>query len=337
MTDTQKQPLVSIIVPAYNAEQFIDECINGLLDQTYPNTEIILVNDGSLDETEAKCTAWAIQSNKIKYFKQINQGPAAARNKGFCLSKGQYVMFVDADDHLDPAAIETLVDYMNRYQVDLVCFDMYLFDDSGVLPRNSAVPNSFPDSIVASADEYREAVLDQRIGHFSVLHLFSRTVLERMMAEGGIYREDLTLYEDVNFIHRLPIYIQKVAFCSSTFYGYRQDATSLTKKNNYKAAVSGYKSVCSIDEIGVPDYQQVRKRELELNLLFYLFSVFDEHQDIASQQLSNDIKKKILEISKRNSLSEFSRLNRLRCILIRTRLYGPLSALVRKFKKRNEK
>lgn len=329
---TEKQSLVSIIVPTYNAEQYLDECVSSLLDQTYSNIEIILINDGSSDRTEAKCMEWAARSNKVIYHKQTNRGPAASRNKGFSLSKGKTVMFVDADDRLDPAAIKTLVDYKTTYQADLVCFDMYLFDDKGAVARNSAVANPFPGLVVASADEYREAVLNQQIGHFSVLHLFSRTVLERMMEEGGIYREDLTLYEDVNFIHRLPEYIQKVVFCPNAFYGYRQNSASLTKKNNLEAAASGYKSVCSIDEIEVPDYQQVRKNELELNLLFYLFSVFDEHQDIASQQLSKDISNKILDISKRNSPNGLSRLNRLRCTLVKMRLYGSLSALLRKIR-----
>ena len=331
---TEKQPLVSIIVPAYNVEQYIDECIGDLLDQTYPNIEIIVIDDGSSDATELKCLAWVGKSDKIKYYKQANQGPAAARNRGFRLSNGQFVMFVDGDDRLESGAIETLIDCEKKYQADMVCFDMYLFDDSGVIARSSAVINSFPDLIVASADEYREAVLNQQIGHFSVLYLFSRAVLERMMEEGGIYREDLTLYEDVNFIHRLPEYIQKVAFCPKALYGYRQNAASLTKKSNQEAAISGYRSVCSIDEMVVPDYQRARKHELELNLLFYLFSVFDERQDATSRQLSKEIRKKILEISKRNSLSDFSALNRLRCICIRMRVYKLLIAILRKPKGR---
>ena len=107
---TEKQSLVSIIVPTYNAEQYLDECVSSLLDQTYSNIEIILINDGSSDRTEAKCMEWAARSNKVIYHKQANRGPAASRNKGFSLSKGKTVMFVDADDRLDPAAIKTLVD-----------------------------------------------------------------------------------------------------------------------------------------------------------------------------------------------------------------------------------
>lgn len=95
------KPLVSVVIPCYNQARFLGEAIESVLNQTYPNVEIIVVNDGSTDHTSEV----ALQYSKVRYFEQQNQGLAAARNKGFSESRGSYLVFLDADDRLLPSAI----------------------------------------------------------------------------------------------------------------------------------------------------------------------------------------------------------------------------------------
>src|SRR3712207_2570902 len=103
-------PLVSIIVSCYNAEKYIFETLESLINQTYQNIEIIVVNDGSTDKSEEIIRN--VSDERIKYFKQTNKGQCAALNTGFKFSQGKYIKFYDADDVLNPTAIEGQVEVL---------------------------------------------------------------------------------------------------------------------------------------------------------------------------------------------------------------------------------
>lgn len=100
--------LISIIVPVYNVSEYLCECVDSILTQTYQNLEIILVNDGSTDACSRLCDAYASEDSRIRVIHQVNKGLSAARNKGFEVSKGNYIAFVDADDMIFGTYIEEL-------------------------------------------------------------------------------------------------------------------------------------------------------------------------------------------------------------------------------------
>ena len=102
------EELISIIVPAYNASKYIEKCLNSILSQTYKNFEIIVVNDGSTDNTLDILKKCSEQSDKIKIVAQKNKGVSAARNNGLEHAKGQYIAFVDADDTLEQEFLERM-------------------------------------------------------------------------------------------------------------------------------------------------------------------------------------------------------------------------------------
>ena len=114
----KKNEIVSIIVPAYNAERTINRCIDSILKQSYGNLEIIIINDGSKDSTEEKCMKY-IKIKKIKYIRINNSGVSNARNIGIENSTGTYIMFVDSDDYIEKNMVERLYDNINE-NVDLV-------------------------------------------------------------------------------------------------------------------------------------------------------------------------------------------------------------------------
>ena len=109
---------VSIIMPVYNAEKYLNRSINSILSQTYKNIEVILVNDGSKDSSAEICDAFAIKDNRIKVFHQKNSGASAARNRGVENASGKYLQFIDSDDFLEPQCTETLV--QNIKDADMV-------------------------------------------------------------------------------------------------------------------------------------------------------------------------------------------------------------------------
>lgn len=118
----EKENKISVIVPVYNREKFIDRCVESIIRQTYKNLEIILVDDGSTDNSGTICDAWAKKDNRIKVFHKENGGVSSARNLGLDNSTGEYIAFVDSDDSLFSDAYMTAVRYMEEYNLDLLAF-----------------------------------------------------------------------------------------------------------------------------------------------------------------------------------------------------------------------
>ena len=115
-----KQPLVSIIVPVYNAASHIARCIESIRRQTYQNIEIILLNDGSKDVSLQVCEMYAKIDRRIILLDRDNRGVSATRNLGLKLARGEYLQFADSDDYLEPTATETLVTAAVEHQADMV-------------------------------------------------------------------------------------------------------------------------------------------------------------------------------------------------------------------------
>lgn len=112
--------LVSIVIPVYNAEQYIERCVQELIQQTHKNIEIILVNDGSTDSTGILCDLLASRLNNVKCLHQKNMGVSAARNRGTQIATGDYIMYMDADDYLVSTAISEGLKYIHKFCVDMV-------------------------------------------------------------------------------------------------------------------------------------------------------------------------------------------------------------------------
>lgn len=121
--------LVSVIVPVYNVEQYLDVCVNSIINQTYKNLEIILVDDGSTDASETICDEWALKDDRIKVIHKENGGLSDARNTGMRMSEGEYIFFVDSDDYIKGNAIEELVCALERDNADIVIADSICFND----------------------------------------------------------------------------------------------------------------------------------------------------------------------------------------------------------------
>ncbi len=109
MTKILSKPLISVIVPVYNAAPYLEKCINSIRNQTYENLEIILVNDGSSDESPSLCNAFQVQDARIKVLHKENGGAASARKEGIKLATGDYTTYVDSDDWIEPDMYERMV------------------------------------------------------------------------------------------------------------------------------------------------------------------------------------------------------------------------------------
>lgn len=124
----QVEPLVSVVIPVYNVEMYIEECLDSIVRQTYQNLQIIVVDDGSTDASNKKVKPY-LEDSRVHFIEQENKGLSGARNTGLAAAVGKYVLFVDSDDYLELKTIEELVVAMEEKQVDLIRFNGRAFLD----------------------------------------------------------------------------------------------------------------------------------------------------------------------------------------------------------------
>ena len=121
-----EKTLISIIVPVYRTEKYLDRCVESIVNQTYKNLEIILVDDGSPDDCPKMCDEWAKKDKRIKVIHKENGGVSSARNIGIKSAKGKYIGFVDSDDYIEKEMYESLIDVLNKNKnLDYIYCDIY--------------------------------------------------------------------------------------------------------------------------------------------------------------------------------------------------------------------
>lgn len=201
---------ISVIVPIYNAEQYLAQCIHSLINQTYRELQIILIDDGSTDNSLSIAQDAAKQDSRIEVHTKSNQGLSATRNFGLLYAHGIYISFVDADDCLDLDFYDTLIQQANN--VDYVQFGYKRVTDNGVLLHQKKPANKY-QLVSACMRLYRKAIFDQYTIRFQ---------------EGIIY-EDVLFSVD---LWNLPLACKLLPYCG---YNYIQHVESITSKRNIKA------------------------------------------------------------------------------------------------------
>lgn len=121
--------LISVIIPVFNVADYIDQCLETVVQQTYANLEILLINDGSTDDSEAKCCSWAARDSRIRFISRENRGVAASRNEGIELARGTYISFVDPDDWLELTYFEKLHRCITENNADFAECDLWRYDN----------------------------------------------------------------------------------------------------------------------------------------------------------------------------------------------------------------
>lgn len=159
--------LVSVIVPVYKVERYLDACVASIVAQTYRNLEILLVDDGSPDNCPAMCDAWASKDSRIRVIHKVNGGLSDARNKGLEHATGDCVYFVDSDDTIASNLVERALDSMHEYNADLVMFQFDTISDNGMPLISDYKHNDFDTVMVMTPEEGIKAQVKAEIdGYF---------------------------------------------------------------------------------------------------------------------------------------------------------------------------
>ena len=241
--------LISVIIPVYNVEQYLKQCVDSVLAQTYQNIEIILVDDGSTDSSDVICDQYKNTDNRIKVIHQKNAGLSEARNHGFDSATGEYVYFLDSDDWIEKDTLSSLMQKAHETNVDIVFFDSKSFEDS---EKGYQIPQRYIRKHDYSTDEgltVFEQMQKNKEFHSAVPLLFFR---KSFLDKSNICFYPGILYEDMLFTFEALTKAEKVVQCKEAFYQRRYRSCSITqskvKEKNYLSASIVYRELVRFSE-----------------------------------------------------------------------------------------
>lgn len=275
--------LVSVIIPAYNSSQYISETIDSVLKQSYKHLEVIVVDDGSTDNTLQ--IAEKFEKYGVRVYAQKNKGACAARNYGYQLSKGEFIQFLDADDVLAPDKIEKQLNELLKYDN---YHDLLIHCKWGRFRDGEEVYHWGPDVSIRTDLKPVDWLI---INHMSITGcwLTHRDLIEK----GGRWNEDLKRNQDGEFFSRVMLQASKVLYSNEAKVYYRSGITSsISATKNAAAALSGYKAVELIEDYIFSLEKSARTRLAVANM--YQSFVLEHY--IAFPTLANKAELKVKEM-----------------------------------------
>lgn len=209
-------PKVSLIIPVYNVENYIEKCLNSVLKQTLDDIEIIIVNDGSEDSSKNIIDRYIEKhKNRIKYFEKENGGLSSARNFGIPHATGEYIAFLDSDDYVEPETYEEMYNLAKKEDADMVECD-FIWE----------YPNKNKEDVGVIYNSKKEMIEKARVVAWN--KLIKREIIENKKIEFPLGLR----YEDVEFFYKLVPYLNKVSFVKKCFIHYVQRENSIANTQN---------------------------------------------------------------------------------------------------------
>ncbi|WP_455537660.1 glycosyltransferase family 2 protein [Terrisporobacter sp.] len=214
--------LVSIIVAIYNVDQYLNKCIESILSQTYENLEIILINDGSEDNSKLICEKYLAVDDRIILINKTNGGVSSARNRGIDTAKGDYITFIDGDDYICKESIETMVKCIEQFNVDMSVCGYRIFSEEHNVSKIS--DDSETNTIMSSKDILTEIFKNNKVNGFLWNKMFRRDIFNSIRLP-----EDMDICEDLYIVCKILRNDLNIYYTSKSLYNYRESVNSVTK------------------------------------------------------------------------------------------------------------
>ena len=302
--------LVSIIIPVYNVERYLERCVNSVVNQTYSNIEILLIDDGSTDNSGTLADELGTRDERIKVVHQKNGGLSVARNTGLSIAKGNYIYFVDSDDYIDPDMIKTMYELLIKDDADFVCCGVDVVNDQGhVLYYNDDL-DQYLKLNQKEAFYYHVVRENTYISTSSCDKLFRKELLLKKPFVPGV------LYEDLRNISFYISQSKRVSYLSKPFYKYYQNSTSLTHgKFNPK-----WYSWIDANEERIETYKKYAPEYLPLIYSIYVDNVlsilYKSRKDKNNTALRKKIAKDLKDCVKNNNIV-FSKKSKIKYVIFK--------------------
>lgn len=302
---------ISIIVPIYNCQDYIENCVNSLLKQTYQNIEILLIDDGSKDNSYEICKDIAKKDSRIKVFHKENGGVSSARNYGIKVSSGEYISFVDSDDFVQERYCEILLNGIKR-DADL---SVVGFETTNEV-KNITTTHFDNYELLDVNKSYKYIFRENNFSGFSWNKLYKKLIIENIGDKP--FNEDIHICEDTLFNSRYLTKCKRIVYNKSHLYFYYKRIDSATKLkvfNNRKLTV--FNSLDEIEKI----YLEYSKENLVYLYIFYMYNyyllqvlIYQTHSNYKLDK--SKVMKKYKYIMKSNMISKIEKLK----IMIKFRL-----------------
>ena len=266
-------PLISVIIPVYNVEKYLDRCVQSVVDQTYKNLEIILVDDGSLDNCPLLCDNWMAKDNRIKVIHKSNGGLSDARNRGLEESNGKYITFIDSDDYVDERYVEYLKKLIVKYSTDLSISSYKILSkkvqDIGV---------GYKEDLLSRKDALKRLVNEEGFTVSACAKMYRKNLFDYISFPVG------KLYEDNATIYKLIMKCDKIAYGNKSYYFY------CLRKNSITRCEFNVKKMDAIEMTSIMcDDISKKYSDLSVNCMNKKFkTMFGVYAQMCSSKLSNN-------------------------------------------------
>ncbi|MBO5342418.1 MAG: glycosyltransferase [Lachnospiraceae bacterium] len=224
--------LISVIIPVYNVETYLQRCLESVVNQTYCNLEIILVDDGSTDSSGAICDSYAYKDKRICVIHKENGGLSDARNHGLSKAQGAYIFFVDADDYIAPETLEILYERMRKDNSDMAVCSYRYVDENGEFVIDKNGENPICDEVLTGAEAIHKLEHHKK-WYFTVVwnKLYRRYLFEHIQFLQGKY------HEDEYIAHHIYNHCNRISFIHDELYYYVQRTGSITDVKNIRKEI----------------------------------------------------------------------------------------------------
>lgn len=266
---------VSVITPVYNTEKYLGKCLDSILEQTYKNFEVICVDDGSKDDSADILREYANRDERFKVIVQTNSGVGAARNRAIRRALGEYILFVDSDDYIEPTTLEKLVGNMSEYNADICLFNAEDFD--------AATGKSIYHNYLSSRLIRDKKVFDPKDFKENIFMISSNITWNKIYRRSFLIDNELMFmedvrYEDTYFIYAVMLYAQRVTWIDERLYHYRKfrsDSQMNSDQDDYTGFIEAYeKAIDMMNKRSLLQDEVIRScfyRKAAM-ILVYLFS-----------------------------------------------------------------
>lgn len=262
-------PIISIIIPVYNAEKTLCRCVDSIINQTFCDWEVLMIDDGSTDNSPFICDKYGDADSRFRVFHKKNGGVAAARQIGLINAKGEYVIHVDSDDWIDCMMLENMYSHIKKNNADVLICDYYV---------NTDIQQTYVKQDVQSLKP-----IDVLHNLFQSLHgsLWNKLVRKSVFDKYNIF-----FIPNINYCEDVLIWVQllqypevKIIYDNNAYYHYYMNSKSITNaytRNTYTMRCAYYESLCQL----LPDNFEYEKRKVRLDILFEAYM----HQVISNAE-----------------------------------------------------
>ena len=297
-------PLFSVIIPVYNVEKYIEECVNSILNQSYLNYEIILVDDGSPDGCPQICDRLEAQNNCIKVIHKDNGGVSSARMQGAMVANGEYILCVDGDDWLSENCLSEIAEILEKMNVDMVCHGLSCCDSEG---NNIELLYSQKQGYYRREDIEREifpTLVHGSDATYFIPSLCGKAIRKELFLENAISNKRAVLGEDGACVIPCVFHSQSIYIINKGLYCYRFNSDSVTKSRKvfcweWIKIVNNH--IIDNIEIDFGDFREQMNRKITHDI--FVTAVTQFYKKDAYRDIVRDVKNHLLDVQFKQAIT----------------------------------